>query len=325
MPVVAGTLPAILTAASIAVGLCFARPAGAVAAPAGSEVIASIAPVHSLVAKVMGGVGEPRLLVPGGFSPHTYALKPSDAKALTNARAVFWIGPELERFLEKPLSTLAGDVRVVRLGKAEGVRVLPARKAGAWAEAAHDDGDKHRHDDNDEIDAHLWLDPRNAARMVDAVVAALSGIDAANAVRYRANGERSLTALQELEAEIRMMLEPVTKVPYLVFHDAFQYFEARFGLAAMGAVSVGAERSPGALRIAELRQRIRDQNAVCMFTQPQFEPTLAKILIEGTGARIGVLDDLGAGLVSGPGLYDELLRRLMQSLRDCLQVAKRRG
>lgn len=325
MPVVSSKLPTILAVAIVAVGLCVAASATATAATAGPEVVASIAPVHSLVAKVMAGVGEPRLLVAGGLSPHTYALKPSDAKALAKARAVFWIGPEFERFLEKPLVALAGDVSIVRLGKAEGVRVLPTRKAGAWAEAAHDDGDKHRHDDNDEVDAHLWLDPRNAARMVDAVVAALSRADAANQARYRANGDKTLAVLRDLDAEIRMILEPVAGVPYLVFHDAFQYFEARFGLAALGAVAVGAERSPGARRITELRQRIRDQGAVCMFTQPQFEPALAKTLIEDTGARIGVLDDLGAGLDPGPGLYDELLRGLARSLRDCLQVTPKRG
>ena len=321
MPVIVRKHPTILAAAIVAIGLCFAPPATVSAATTSPDVVASIPPVYSLVAKVMAGVGEPRLLVAGGLSPHTYALKPSDAKALAKARAVFWIGPELERFLEKPLSALAGDVRVVRLGKAEGVRVLPARKAGAWAEAAHDDGDKHGHDDDDNIDAHLWLDPRNAARMVDAVVVALSRADARNAARYRANGENTLAALRGLETEIRATLKPVAGAPYLVFHDAFQYFETRFGLAAVGAVSVGAERSPGARRIAELRQRIRDQGVVCMFTQPQFEPELVKTVIEGTGARIGVLDDLGAGIDPGPGLYDELLRSLARSLAGCLKPA----
>ena len=323
MPVVARKLAAILAATVVAVQMWFALPATVAAATAGADVVASIAPVHSLVAKVMAGVGEPRLLVVGGLSPHTYALKPSDARALANARAVFWIGPELERFLEKPLAALAGDVGVVRLGKAVGVRVLAARKAGAWAEAAHGHGQKHAHDDRDEVDAHLWLDPSNAARMVDAVVAALSRTDAANAGRYRANGETTLAALRGLETEIRTTLKPVAGIPYLVFHDAFQYFEARFGLAALGAVAVSAERSPGARRIAELRQRIRGQGAVCMFTQPQFEPALAKTLTEGTGARIGVLDDLGAGLDPGPGLYDELLRSLARSLVGCLKPVQR--
>ena len=320
MPIVADKLLAILAAAIVAAGLCLTSPATATAATAGPEVVASIAPVHSLVAKVMAGVGEPRLLVAGGLSPHTYALKPSDAKALAKARAVFWIGPELERFLEKPLVALAGDVSIFRLGKAPGIRILSARKAGAWGH-----GHTHGHVDHDEVDAHLWLDPSNAARMVDAMVAALSLVDAANHARYRANGDKTLAVLRELEAEIRMTLEPVARVPYLVFHDAFQYFEARFGLAALGAVAVGAERSPGARRITELRQRIRDQSAVCMFTQPQFEPALAKILIEDTSARIGVLDDLGAGLDLGPGLYDELLRGLARSLRDCLEARPKRG
>jgi len=323
MAVVARTLPAILVAAIVAARICIVSPVSASAATAGPDVVVSIAPVHSLVAKVMAGVGEPRLLVAGGLSPHTYALKPSDARALARARAVFWIGPELERFLEKPLSELAGDVRVVRLGKATGVRMLPSRKAGAWAEATHDDADKHGHNDHDEVDAHLWLDPSNAASMVDAIVATLRRADAANAVRYQANAERTLADLRRLESEIRATLAPVAGVPYLVFHDAFQYFEARFGLAAVGAVAIGSERSPGARRLTELRQRLRDRGAVCMFTHPHFEPALAKTVIEGTGARIGVLDDLGAGLDPGPGLYDELLRSLARSLVGCLKPVQR--
>lgn len=323
MPAARRPLSAMAIAVLIAAHFCPAAPAAASgAAGAAPEVVASIAPLHSLAAKVMDGVGQPRLLVAGGLSPHTYALKPSDAKALAKARAVFWIGPELERFLEKPLAALAGDGRVVRLGKADGVRMLPARKAGAWAEADHDHGHKHGDDDHDEVDAHLWLDPGNAARMVEAMVGALSRIDPDNGARYRANGERTLAALRGLETEIRAALKPVAAVPYLVFHDAFQYFERRFGLTALGAVSVGSERSPGARRLAELRQRIRDRRAICVFTQPQYEPALATTVVEGTGARIGVLDDLGAGLAPGPGLYDELLRALARSLVDCLRPAR---
>ncbi len=323
MPAARRQLPATAIAVLVAAHFYLAAPATASEATSTSpDVVASIAPLHSLAAKVMDGVGQPRLLVAGGLSPHTYAMKPSDAKALAKARAVFWIGPELERFLEKPLAALAGDGRVVRLGKADGVRTLPARKAGAWAEADHDHGHKQRHDDHDEVDAHLWLDPNNAAHMVEAMVGALSRIDHNNAARYQANGKRTLAALRRLETEIRAALTPVAAVPYLVFHDAFQYFESRFGLTALGAVSVGSERSPGARRLAELRQRIRDQGAVCMFTHPHFEPALAKTVIEGTGARIGVLDDLGVGLAPGPGLYDELLRALARSLVDCLRPTR---
>jgi zinc transport system substrate-binding protein len=301
-------------------------PAAAAAPP---MVVASIAPVHSLVAQVMAGVGEPRLLVGGGLSPHAYALKPSDARALAVARLTFWIGPALERFLERPLAALAGDVRVVRLSAAPGLQVLTARKAGPWAEAedGHGAGDAAHgdHGDHDGIDPHLWLDPVNAARIVEAAVTALAAADPGNAVRYRMNGEKSVAALGALESEIRDTLAPVAAVPYLVFHDAYQYFEKRFDLAAAGAIGVGANRPPGARRIADLRRHIADKDLRCVFVEPQFRPVLAETLTKDTPARIGVLDPLGADLKPGPGLYAELMRGLARSLRDCLQAPPRRG
>jgi len=299
------------------------------AAPAAADgaapnVVASIAPVHALVAQVMAGVAAPRLLVTGGASPHAYALKPSDARAVAGARTVFWVGPELERFLVKPLAALvaAGEVRVVALARADGIRALPARETGTWAGADrdHDHGKGDAEHDRG-ADPHLWLDTVNAAAMVRAIVAALAAVDAGNAPRYRANGDTALADLGALDAELATMLAPVKRVPYLVFHDAYQYFERRYGLAAAGAVAVGAGRAPGARRISELRQTIVARKAACVFSEPQFEPALAETLIEGSGARLGTLDPLGAALKPGPGLYGELMRQLARSLIGCLQPA----
>ncbi len=309
-----------------------AAVAAAVAAPAtvaadAPAVVVSIAPVHALVARVMAGVGAPRLLIPGAASPHTFALKPSDARAIAGARVVFWIGPELERFLTKPLASLAapGDgARVVALARADGVGVLPARRVGAWADDNGDADHRRDHDhDRDAADPHSWLDPVNAAAMVRAIVETLPAADPGNAARYRGNGDAALAELAALHAEVAATLAPVRDVPYVVFHDAYQYFEKRFGLAAAGAIAVGAGRAPGARRVAELRRVIVARGAACVFAEPQFEPALARTLVEGTGARIGTLDPLGAALPPGSGLYGELLRRMARSLADCLKPAAR--
>ncbi|MBT3307245.1 MAG: zinc ABC transporter solute-binding protein, partial [Alphaproteobacteria bacterium] len=216
-------------------------------------------------------------------------LKPSDARQLNGARLVFWVGPNLEGFLVRPLSSLADTIRVVQLS------------AGGQSD-----------------DPHIWLDPRGAAAIVGKMVEALAGVDATNRARYEANGARMKAMLARLDREIFERLKPVAVVPYLVFHDAYRYFEKRFDLASQGAVAVHEGRAPGAKRIAMLRRKIIDMNIACVFTEPQFEPALAKTLIEGTGARTAVLDPLGANLKPGPGLYPALMRGLVEQLLGCL-------
>ena len=275
-----------------------------VAPPARAEginAVASIRPVHSLLARVMEGAGRPRLLVTGGRSPHGYVLRPSDARALATARAVFWIGPEMEGFLVKPLASLGRNVAAVELLRAEGVK---ARLFGSGGSGG--------------TDPHLWLDPRNAAAMARTMVIVMANADPENAVLYRRNGAGLLAELAALDAELRQTLGPVTGVPYLVFHDAYGYFEERYGLAASGAVAASADRPPGARRLSRLRRRIQDRKIACVFTETGFTPALAKTLIEGTAARIGVLDPLGASLEPGPGLYADLMRGLARSLVGCL-------
>ncbi len=318
-PRLSRTCLALVTAAGLA-----ATAGPAVAAP---DVVATIPPVHSLVAGVMQGVGEPALLVPGGASPHTYALRPSDAKRLAEAEVVFWIGHSLETFLEKPLESLAGRARTVALLEAEGVHALPFRETGPWEghEHGHEDHDEHEdheagehHEEHEGADPHTWLDPRTAADMVVAIMATLSAVDPAHAETYRRNGAALGRRLAALDRELDVALTPVRAIPFVVFHDAYQYMERAYGLRAVGSVSVSPERAPGARRLGELKDKIRSLSAACVFREPQFAPKLAETVIEGTGARIAVLDPLGAGLAPGPDLYFALMRRNAEALVACL-------
>jgi zinc transport system substrate-binding protein len=294
------------------------------AAPAAAEtprVVASIKPVHALVAAVMEGLGAPALLVPGNASPHAYSLRPSEAQRLAAAQLVFWIGPGYEAFLAKPLAALGEGARIVRLAEAEGVTVLPAREGGAWEGDAHAHGPAHRAPAEaapGEADGHLWLDPANAKAIVAAAAAALAAADPPNGPRYRANAARTEARLSALDARMAARLAPVTSVPYIVFHDAYQYLERRYGLAAAGAITVAPERRPGARRVQEIRARIARSGVACVFAEPQFEPALVRTLTEGTKARAGVLDPLGADLAEGPFLYEALLERLADALAGCL-------
>lgn len=304
-------------------------------ARAGSEppnVVASIQPVHSLVAAVMAGVGEPTLLIGGGASPHTASLRPSQAAALQRADVVFWIGESLETFLARPLAALPGHARVVALADAPGVTLLPARRGGIWVAPDHahagDSDDGHGHADGGDdagtrvdrsaTDMHIWLDPINAKAMAEAIVAALAQADPDHAGRYRTNGAALREKIDDLDRALRAELSAAAGRPYIVFHDAYHYFEARYGLTPAGSMTVHPDRSPGAATLSAVRARIADAGAACVFREPQFEPALVRTVTQGTGARLAVLDPLGTDIAPGPEAYFTLMHRLAAALRDCL-------
>lgn len=279
---------------------------GANAAP---RVVVTILPVHSLVAAVMEGVGEPRLLLPAGASPHSYALLPSDAQALTEADLIVWVGPDLEPFLQKSLRTLARRAATMQLTALPDLTLLGTDPQ--HVHAGHEGGD-HRHD------PHLWLDPVNAMAIVEAVQAQLAALDPANTDVYRANAERQQQRLHALDRELQAATAPLQGMRFLVFHDAYRYFTERYGLASIGALTLSPDRLPGARTVAAARDRIRRGQVRCVFREPQFEPSIAEAIVRGTGARVGTLDPIGADLLPGPDAYIQLLRNLASSLHACL-------
>jgi zinc transport system substrate-binding protein len=326
-------------------------------------VVASIKPVHSLVASVMQGIGEPVLLVKGTGSEHSYSLRPSEARALDQAELVFWIGETMETFLIRPLGALAGDAQVIELWRVPGLTLLPTREGGMWQ--AHQHGDKHagapanpgegehgnanaegdaehhatehaeahegehaeEHEAgagpaHGETDMHIWLDPGNAKVLADAIANALADADPENAATYRANAERLRQRLDELDRSLEDRLASVAERSYVVFHDAYRYFEHRYGMHAVGAITINPTVRPSAQRLREIHARLEELDAACVFAEPQFEPTLVATVIEGTSARTGVLDPLGAALDAGPEHYFQLLNGLADSLVDCLGAAK---
>ena len=391
-------------------------------AAADVKVVASIKPVHSLVSAVMQGVSTPDLLVKGAGSPHTYALKPSQAQQLQDADLVFWMSHDLEAFLEKSIESIATNAKSIPLMESHGLTKLNFREGGAFdshdhddhddhddhghddkdhddkdhddhddhghgdkdhddhddhghgdkdhgdhddhghgdkdhddhddhghgdkdhddhddhghgdkdhgdhddhghGDKDHDDHDDHGHDDHDDhghdgVDPHVWLDPVNAKALVHEIEEALVEADPAHAATYEANAEALMGKLDSLVAEIDAELEPVRGRGYVVFHDAYQYFETRFGVSAIGSITVSPEVMPGAERVSELQDKVRDLDATCVFSEPQFEPKLVATVTENTNAGTGVLDPLGASVADGPDLYFTLIRNMAKSLKDCL-------
>lgn len=287
--------------------------AWALPASAAPQVLATLKPVHSLVAGVMQGVGTPELLIGGALSEHSYALKPSDARKIRAATLIFEIGPDMETYLSGALAESRGQVVV--LERAPGVKRVAARQGGLWGDGDHDEGHGHGHG---MMDPHVWLDPANAIAFTRLIAERLAAADPKNAPTYRLNADRQITRLEKLDREIAATLAPVKDRPYLVFHDAYHYFEARYGLRPAGAVTVAPDRPVGARRIADLHRAVASGKVACLFREPQFPPKLIEALDADTKAKIGVLDPLGADLTPGPGLYDQLMRNLAQSLARCL-------
>lgn len=336
-------MPKVVLASLVAIA------AGTGGAGAMEGVVASIKPIHSLVAAVMEGVGSPELIVEGAGSPHVYSMRPSQANALENAKLVFWVGHDLEVFFEKPLESLAADATVVELGDAHGLTRLKFREGGPFEVHSHEHEDGHDHaaegenhdghdhegehaeqgDQNQEhedhahggTDMHLWLDPLNAKAMVHEIEEALAKADPANAERYAANAEEVEAQLDALVGETERELASVKDKPFIVFHDAYQYYENRFGVLAAGSITVSPEAMPGAQRVSEMQAKVKELGAVCIFAEPQFEPKLVNVIAEGTEAKAGVLDPLGANLADGPDLYFQLIRNLTTSLKTCLSEA----
>lgn len=305
-------------------------PAFAADAPA---VVASFKPVHSLVAGVMQGVGTPDLLIGTNASPHTYTMKPSNAAQLEKAKVVFWIGPGFEHFLEKPLEALASGAKSIELSEAPGVELLDTRAGGTFEkhvhageeaeedhdhDAKHDHGDSHDHDHEDAHDMHLWLDPDNARAMTREIVKVLSEADPANAAAYAKNGAALDERLTALDAELKAALAPVKDRPFIVFHDAFQYLEHHYDLTVAGSITVNPEVLPGAARIKEIRGKIGELGATCVFSEPSFEPKIVSTLVDGTKAKAGELNPEGGALKAGPDLYFDLMRGNAASLKTCL-------
>ena len=302
--------------------LCLIALACSAAAGAAPKVIASVVPLHSLVAAVMGGRGTPELLLKGALSEHRASFTASQLARLGDADLVFIIGDGLEA----KLAQLSGSEAVngkafVALAAAPGIETLPIRSGGAWEADAHGYGGEPAGDHAEgvlAVDPHLWLDPENAKAMAAAIAAELAKADPDGAKTYAANALALAAEIDRTSAAITAELAPVIDKPFIVFHDAYQYFEHRFGLHAAGSITDVSARNPSAGRLKAIRDKIAAGHAICVFREPQYDGKAVDTVIEGSNARTAVLDPLGAGLQPGPSAYPQLLRNLSAALRDCL-------
>ena len=310
------------------------------------KVVTSIKPLHSLASYLMDGVGKPDLIVDGYGSPHGFSMKPSHAKMLQNADLIFWVGEDLENFLEKPLNSIAKKAEKIELMNIKGLNVLKFRERNIFEEHDHDDHDGHAkkkkddhddhddhdghakkkkddHDDNDdhdghghgEYDPHIWLDPINAKVILKEMTEHLIENDSKNASTYKSNLDKALKDIDKLTMDV--MTELNQSVASIVFHDAYQYFEERFNVNILGAFTVNTDVMPGAEQLAEIREIIEHDKVSCVFSEPQFNPDIIKAVAKDMNIKTGVIDPLGATLNPGKDLYFDLIRNMSASFKGC--------
>ena len=302
--------------------------------PANAEirVVATIKPIHSLASYLMDGIGKPDLIVDGYASPHGFALKPSHAKMIQNADIIFWVGEDIESFLEKPLKTIAKKAEKIELMEIKGLTKLKFRERNIFEghddhghkEDDHDDHAKKEDDHDDhgheghahgEYDPHIWLDPMNAKTILSEMAEHLIENDQKNEAEYKANLKKAHKDLDKLTKKVKSELNKDFKS--IVFHDAYQYFEKRFGINILGAFTVNTDVMPGAEQLAEIREIIEHDKVSCVFSEPQFNPDIIKAVAKDTNVATGVIDPLGATLNPGKDLYFDLIGNMSKSFKGC--------
>ena len=300
--------------------------------PANAEikVVATIKPIHSLASYLMDGVGKPDLIVDGYASPHGFALKPSHAKMIQNADIIFWVGEDIENFLEKPLKTIAKKAEKIELMEIKDLTKLKFRERNIFEEHDHghkeddhdDDHKKEGHDEHGheghahgEYDPHIWLDPMNAKVILSEMAEHLIENDPKNEAKYKANLKKAHKDLDKLTKKVKSELNKDFKS--IVFHDAYQYFEERFGINILGAFTVNTDVMPGAEQLAQIREVIEHDKVSCIFSEPQFNPDIIKAVAKDTNVATGVIDPLGATLNPGKDLYFDLISNMSKSFKGC--------
>ena len=303
-------------------------------AKADIKVVASIKPIHSLASYLMDGVGKPDLIVDGYASPHGFAMKPSHAKMLQNADLIFWVGEDLESFLEKPLNSIAKKAEKIELMEIKGLNKLEFRERNIFEghddhghdehkkedehkehghkEDKHDDHHEHAHGEHD---PHIWLDPMNAKVILKEMAEHLIENDQENASTYKANLKKALKDLDKLSKKVKSELNKDFKS--IVFHDAYQYFEKRFDVNVLGAFTVNTDVLPGAEQLSEIREIIEHDKVSCVFSEPQFNPDIINAVAKDMNIKTGVLDPLGATLTPGKTLYFDLISNMSKSFKSC--------
>ncbi|MDB6096136.1 MAG: hypothetical protein JWM09_414 [Francisellaceae bacterium] len=282
------------------------------------QIVTTIKPIHSLVSSLVYPIHKPVLLLKGNVSPHYYHLKPSDIRLIDEADIFIWIGPSLESFLINSLHSVSPD-KLIQLDKTPKLKILSPRNFEDW-ENLDEDQHEHNHEHHHAIDPHFWLDPINAKLIVDYLAKEFKLADPDNAYVYTKNAENLKAKLDDLNKEIKNNLIPFRQSKFIVFHDAYQYFEKRYHLQTLGSIVLHPEIPPSAKHLKTLQEKIKKSHTTCVFTEPQFQPKIIDSLIKDLPLNKGMLDPIGAHTHEGEKAYFELMRELTNDFKACFKL-----
>jgi zinc transport system substrate-binding protein len=287
-------MPAILAAALAALALVSAGCSRASPAKTHSRLVAftSIPPLQDFVQRVGGERVQAEALVQPGQEPHTYEPTPQQMAGLARARLFFLSGFPFENALVPRLQSTMPDLEIV--DTREGIVLRE---------------EEEEHPEEEGADPHVWMSPLLARRQAQTIRDALVRVDPAGERSYRANFERFASELQEMHLELGRALAPLAGRELLVYHPAFGYFAAEYGLKQV-AVQMGG-KEPTARQLAELIRLARERHIRVVFVQPQFSQAGAKAVAEAINGAVVPLDDL-------PRDYLANLRDMSRKVREAL-------
>ncbi len=305
-----------------------------------AQITVSIPPLAGIVAPLLDEGDELHVLLKPGVSPHGFQLKPSHLKMLHESDLVISVGTPVDAWLEKALSRF--DAQVVEMSALPGIQSLPVRQGGLWEKSDHGHEDEHEehaghaadhadeansvHDEHVAFhsDGHLWLSLKNARLLIVQVSDQLQRMKPESAAEIQRKTEAWLKLLDEVDSQIKTQLEPYRMQPFVVLHDAYQYFEKHYGLRGVGSIRLNPEIAPSLKRIQSVRERISEQGIRCVFKEPQFPAKRITAVVSGLNVKVGSLDPMGVYDKTGTLLksqylpYDRFLIQMADAMSDCL-------
>jgi len=273
-------------------------------------VVTSNTVLADLVANVGGDTVQVRALAPAGTDPHTFQPTPDSIKVLSRARVVFFNGAGLEEWWDKTIrSVKKPEVPIIELSKGLATISIPGHSHGGHS---HAEGQ----------DPHVWLDPNLVKAYLDKIRDGLSQADKRNAGAYAERAQAYKAKLEELDGWIRAEVEkiPAARRKIVTFHNAFQYFANRYGLAVKGFVVVSPGKEPSAKALAELTRRIKQEQIPVVFAEADFNPKMLEALAKDAAVKV-VTNLYDGSLSSGPpaDTYLNMMRHNVTQMVNALR------
>ena len=282
------------------------------------KIVTSIKPLKLIAAEIAGSEADITVLLKPGSSPHNYQLRPSHARAISDADLIIWIGPSLERFMKKIIRRQNEDANIITTEDLAGIQTHPYRSNALWEESHHDHGHDHHHHSHD-IDGHLWLSPNNGAAIATSIANHLIKIAPQNKTQYEANLASLLKKIDAVDKENQEALMPHKKTAYLVYHDAFQYFEKHYGLNAIGTFTTENTSSLSAKRLSVINKTINASNIKCIFADEQYNAPVVQRVADQTGVTLVSLDPMGSSISHSENGYTQLLKTIRENMLSCFK------